>query len=158
MEYTRYMWLVNLKYTYLSLYTRSMTTKFQRLHPHFCGRATRRNNLNTLRRRESGKLKMAANAGSIYEITQYLSFYARYQWNVKGFTSHIFGIQQHGRNNVNILRRRGRGKLKMADITGSTFFDLPLTLTSESVHSIVLPCCRCTSKMWMTRLEFRCYI
>ena len=36
---------------------------------------------------------------------------------------------------MNILRRLASGKLKMADIIGRTFFDLPLTSMSESVHT-----------------------
>ena len=37
----------------------------------------------------------------------YLSLYTRWQRNFKGYT-HIFGIKQHGRKNVNTLLRRGK--------------------------------------------------
>ena len=47
----------------------------------------------------------------------------------------MFGVLQHGKKNMNILRRRGSGKLKMIDTIESTFSDLPLTPTSEGVHT-----------------------
>ena len=46
------------------------------------------------------------------------------------------------------------GKLKMAAITGSTVFDLPLTPMSESVHTSFV--CWRTSKMWVKPLELCC--
>ena len=46
-----------------------------------------------------------------------------------------FGVLQHGKKNVNILRRRGSGQIKMTNNIGSTFSDLPLTPTSEGVST-----------------------
>ena len=47
----------------------------------------------------------------------------------------MFGVLQHGKKNVNILRRRGSGELKITNIIGSTFSDLSLTPSSEGVDT-----------------------
>ena len=80
-----------------------IATKFQRLHPHFWGPPTQQNWCGHCDIEVTGKSKMAAITGSRYEITQYLSFYTRWQHNSKGYT-HIFEVRQHGRTSVDTLR------------------------------------------------------
>ena len=60
----------------------------------------------------------------------YLSFHTRAMKFQRQYSS--FGVQPSNGISVNVVRPN-REKPEVADITGSTFFDLPLTPTSESV-------------------------
>ena len=75
----------------------------------------------------STKSTMVASTGSTYEITQYISFYTRYQRNSKSYT-HIFGVQQLGGTIVWILSDIGvSGKSNMAANTGKNIWNNALT-------------------------------
>ena len=79
---------------------------------------------------ESGKSKMAACKLELRVSHLVHKIAMQFQWQYLSFR----GPAISNGNIVNVVRPN-RKKPEVADITGSTFFDLPLTPTSASVHA-----------------------